>query len=212
MEPQVLTENRGPFACLDEEAPLFEAHSTQGMVRLRDYRGSWVLLFAHPADFTPVCTSEFVALARHQEVFDALGCRLIGLSVDSVYAHLAWFDQIEADFGVRPSFPLLEDPSLAIARAYGMLHDGSSSTAMVRSVFVIDPEGIVRATLTYPMSVGRSVSELLRLVAALQATADGQGVTPEGWKEGEPLLRSAPRTEEESRRRLAEDAHAEAAE
>lgn len=185
----------GPvLARLDEPAPVFEAHSTAGTVRLSDYRGSWVMLFAHPADFTPVCTSEFVALARAQAEFDRLGCALIGLSIDSVYAHLAWFERIEADFGIRPDFPLIEDPSLTIARAYGMIHAGAGSTSVVRSVFVIDPAGIIRATLTYPMSVGRSVSELLRLVEALQATAEGDAVAPEGWTTGQPLLAPAPRT------------------
>lgn len=182
------------LARLDETAPLFEAHSTQGLIRLADYRGRWALLFAHPADFTPVCTSEFVGFAKAQREFDRLGCALIGLSIDSVYAHLAWFERIEADFGVRPEFPLIEDCSLAIARAYGMIHPAAGSTTVVRSVFVIDPEGVVRASLTYPMSVGRSVEELLRLVEALQATADGESVAPEGWTSGEPLLTPAPRT------------------
>lgn len=181
-------------ARLDGQAPLFEAHSTDGLIRLSDYRGQWVLLFAHPADFTPVCTSEFVAFAQQQEVFASLNCALIGLSIDSVYAHIAWFERIEADFGVRPAFPLIEDPSLAIARAYGMVHEGSGSTTVVRSVFVLDTDGIIRATLTYPMSVGRSVQELLRLVAALQATAGGDQVSPEGWAVGDPLLDAAPRT------------------
>lgn len=188
-----------PPARLDELAPLFEAHSTAGLIRLSDYRGRWVVLFAHPADFTPVCTSEFLAFTREQAAFDRLDCALLGLSIDSVYAHLAWFDRIEADFGLRPAFPLLEDPSLAIARAYGMVHPGSASTTVVRSVFVIDPEGIVRATLCYPMSVGRSVGEIIRLVEALQATATGNHVAPEGWAPGDALLTPAPRTTDETR-------------
>jgi peroxiredoxin (alkyl hydroperoxide reductase subunit C) len=182
-------------ARLEEPAPLFEARSTQGPVRLADYVGRWVLLFAHPADFTPVCTSEFVALTKAAERFADLDCALIGLSVDSVYAHLAWFDRIEADFGVRPHFPLLEDPSFAIAESYGMMHPGASSTATVRSVFVIDPHGILKAMVHYPMEVGRSVDELLRLVEALQATAGTDHVTPEGWTRGSKFLTSAPVTE-----------------
>lgn len=185
-----------PTARLEDAAPLFEARSTHGLVRLQDYRGRWVLLFAHPADFTPVCTSEFVALTRASVKFDALDCALIGLSTDSVYAHLAWFDRIEADFGLRPDFPLLEDPSLAIARSYGMIHPGASSTATVRSVFVIDPDGVLRAAVHYPMEVGRSVDELLRLVSALQATRGGDGIAPEGWQPGEELLAPAPLTDE----------------
>ncbi|GGY49371.1 peroxiredoxin [Parvularcula lutaonensis] len=187
-----------PVARLDEPAPLFEARSTKGTVRLSDFAGRWVLLFAHPADFTPVCTSEFVALARASERFEALDCALIGLSADSVYSHIAWFDRIEADFGIRPQFPLLEDPSLAIATSYGMIHPGASSTATVRSVFVIDPQGILKAMVHYPMEVGRSVDELLRLVSALRDTAGNDGVAPADWREGEPLLASAPGTDEES--------------
>lgn len=187
-----------PVARLDEPAPLFEARSTQGLVRLADYAGRWVLLFAHPADFTPVCTSEFVALTGAAERFEALDCALIGLSVDSVYAHLAWFDRIETDFGVRPHFPLLEDPSFAIAESYGMIHPGASSTATVRSVFVIDPHLVLKAVLHYPMEVGRSVDELLRLVEALQATAGTERVTPEGWRQGGALLGGAPATEKEA--------------
>lgn len=185
-----------PIARLDEPAPRFEARSTAGTVRLNDHRDRWVMLFAHPADFTPVCTSEFVALAKASDDFDAIGCDLIGLSVDSVYAHLAWLERIEADFGVRPGFPLIEDPSLAISRAYGMVHPSASTTATVRSVFVIDPDGILRAMVHYPMSVGRSVDEILRLVRALQATANGKSVAGEGWQEGDPLLTPAPDTAE----------------
>lgn len=181
-------------ARLDEAAPLFEGRSTEGPIRLGDYRRRWVLLFAHPADFTPVCTSEFIALARAEDRFEAMDCALIGLSVDSVYAHLAWIERIEQDSGVRVRFPLIEDPSLVISRAYGMIHPGASSTATVRSVFVIDPDGILRAMVHYPMSVGRSVDELVRLVAALRATRDGKAVAGEGWEEGQALLSPAPTT------------------
>jgi peroxiredoxin (alkyl hydroperoxide reductase subunit C) len=189
---------RVPMARLDEPAPLFEARSTQGLVRLSDYAGRWVMLFAHPADFTPVCTSEFVALAKAAERFEALGCALVGLSIDSVYSHLAWFDRIEADFGVRPQFPLLEDPSLVVAQSYGMIHPGTSSTATVRSVFVIDPQGILKAIVHYPMQVGRSVEELLRLIEALRATAGTEKVAPEGWTDGRELLTGAPATDHEA--------------
>ncbi len=190
-----------PRAALDQPAPLFEARSTQGHIRLADYQGQWVMLFAHPADFTPVCTTEFVAFARAAEDFAALDCALLGLSVDSVYAHLAWLQQIEDDFGVKIPFPLIEDPSLSVSRAYGMVHPGASSTATVRSVFVIDPEGILRALVHYPMAVGRSVAECLRLVAALRETAGAGGVSPEGWRPGDPLVMPAPVTQEEARAR-----------
>lgn len=173
---------------LHEPAPAFRARSTQGDVALADYRGRWLLLFAHPADFTPVCTTELIALARAADRFAALDCALLGLSVDSLFAHVAWLRSIEADFGVAIPFPLLEDPSMAIARAFGMIHPNAADAATVRAVVVIDPAGLIRATTCYPVEVGRNVEELLRLVAALQ-TADRGGVaTPEAWRPGEPVL------------------------
>ena len=162
-------------ARIDELAPEFAARSTLGEVRLSDYRGRWLILFSHPADFTPVCTSEFVALEQARERFQALGCDLIGLSVDSLYAHIAWVKDIEARFGVRISFPIIEDISMSVSRAYGMVHDGSANTAAVRSVFFIDPDGYVRAIIHYPMNVGRSVDEMLRVVDALKTTGAGGG-------------------------------------
>lgn len=174
---------------LHEPAPDFQARTTAGDRALSDYRGRWLIFFAHPADFTPVCTSEFIAFAKGYERFQAIGCDLLGLSVDSLFAHIAWLDSIERSLGVRVPFPVVEDPSMAIARAYGMLHPAAHSSATVRATFVIDPAGIIRAITWYPMSVGRSVEELLRLVLALQ-TSDAQAIfTPEGWKPGDPVLR-----------------------
>lgn len=188
-----------PPACLqlDAEAPDFEARSTHGPVRLSDYRGRWLVFFSHPADFTPVCTTEFLAFARAADRFAALDCALLGLSVDSVYAHLAWISDIRARHGVEIGFPVVEDISMAVARAYGMLDPGAPGTATVRATVVIDPEGVVRASITYPMNVGRSVEEILRLVAALK-TADAEGVvTPEGWRPGEPAVLPPPETQAE---------------
>lgn len=173
---------------LNGQAPDFQARTTQGERGLADYRGRWLIFFAHPADFTPVCTSEFLAFAKEYDRFQAIGCDLLGLSVDSLFAHIAWLDSIERSFGVRVPFPIVEDPSMAIARVYGMLHPAAHSSATVRASFVIDPAGIIRAITWYPMSVGRSVEELLRLVTALQ-TSDARDVfTPEGWRLGEPVL------------------------
>jgi len=180
---------------LDEPAPDFEAQTTQGLRRLSDYRGQWVLLFSHPADFTPVCTSEFIALERARDQFTHRNCALLGLSVDSVYAHLAWIDQIKSAFGVQIAFPVIEDVSMAVAAAYGMVHPGSTSTATVRSLFYIDPDGILRAMAHYPLSVGRSIDEILRVLDALQATADGRAGTPEGWRSGQGLLAAPPRSQ-----------------
>lgn len=177
---------------IGDRAPDFEARTTQGIKRLSGYRGRWVVLFSHPADFTPVCTSEFIGLARRQDQFAALDCELMALSVDSLYAHLAWLRDIRDRFGVTVGFPVIEDPSMAIGRAYGMVDPEARDSAAVRASFVIDPQGVVRALSWYPMTVGRSVDELLRLVAALQTADCEGGSAPEGWSPGEPLLAPAP--------------------
>lgn len=176
---------------INDPAPAFTARSTQGEVSLSDYRGRWLLFFSHPADFTSVCTSEFIALARAAPQFDALDCALLGLSVDSLYAHIAWIKDIEVNFGVKVSFPLIEDAGMVVARAFGMLDASSTGSGTVRATYIIDPQGIIRAITWYPMNVGRSISELLRLVAALQTSHREQALTPEGWQPGDALLEPA---------------------
>ncbi|MGB5483706.1 peroxiredoxin [Parasphingorhabdus sp.] len=173
---------------IGDVAPDFEARTTHGPVKLSDYRGRWLIFFSHPADFTPVCTTEFVALARHQEQFEALDCSLLGLSVDSLYAHLAWVRAIEDRFGVKIGFPIVEDPSMAVGRAFGMIDENALDSAAMRTSYFIDPQGIVRATTCYPPNVGRSVKEMLRMLAALQMADDGNVLTPEGWQPGEDVL------------------------
>lgn len=173
-------------------APDFIARSTRGQVRLSSYRGRWLLFFSHPADFTPVCTTEFVGLARRQAEFDALDCALVGLSVDSLYAHLAWVKAIEQQFGVAIEFPIIEDPTMVVGLAYGMVDAGSTDAMAMRSAYFIDPDGIIRAITTYPHNVGRSADEMLRLVSALKAVADGKGFAPEGWQPGTALLAPPP--------------------
>ncbi|MCY1671344.1 redoxin domain-containing protein [Novosphingobium sp. SL115] len=172
-------------------APDFRARSTMGDFQLSAQRGHWVIFFSHPADFTPVCSTEFVALARRQADFDALDCRLIGLSVDSLYAHIAWVRALRDLFGVDVAFPILEDPSMAIGRAYGMIDDDAADSMTMRSTFFIDPQGVIRATTAYPHNVGRSVDEMLRLLRALQWVDGEGGLTPEGWTAGQPALLSA---------------------
>ncbi|GLI96824.1 MAG: peroxiredoxin [Pseudomonadota bacterium] len=169
-------------------APDFRARSTMGDFQLSTLRGHWVIFFSHPADFTPVCSTEFVALARHQADFDALDCRLVGLSVDSLYAHIAWVRALRDLFDVQIGFPIIEDPSMAVGRAYGMIDDEAADSMTMRSTFFIDPKGIIRATTAYPHNVGRSVDEMLRLLCALQRVDDGGGLTPEGWSPGQPTL------------------------
>lgn len=173
---------------IGDVAPDFIARSTAGPVRLSDYRGEWLLFFSHPGDFTPVCTSEFVAIARASDRFAALDCALLGHSVDSLFSHLAWIRAIHDDLGVTIAFPIVEDSSLEIAHAFGMVDAASQNATSVRATFFIDPEGIVRALTVYPPSVGRSVEELLRTLAALQRTNDGSAMTPEGWTPGADIL------------------------
>jgi peroxiredoxin (alkyl hydroperoxide reductase subunit C) len=159
-----------------------------GEVSLDQYRGRWLVFFSHPADFTPVCTSEFVALARAASQFEAMKCSLLGLSVDSLYAHVAWVRAIQEMFDVTVPFPIVEDPSMAIGRAYGMLDEAAQDSAAVRASYFIDPAGTIRALTWYPMNVGRSVDEMIRIVAALQRTASNEVMTPEGWRPGDDLL------------------------
>ncbi|HRI99147.1 MAG TPA: peroxiredoxin [Hyphomonas sp.] len=194
-----------PGARIDELAPDFEARSTQGIVRLTDYRGRWLVFFSHPADFTPVCTSEFLAFQNAAAQFDALDTDLIGLSIDSVYAHIAWIKDIEARFNTRITFPIIEDISMTVARLYGMIHDASATTAAVRSVFFIDPDGYIRAMIHYPMNVGRSVDEILRVLNALQVSDRNLVATPEGWLPGTPTVLPPPidQTEADQRAQLA---------
>nr|WP_210296810.1 peroxiredoxin [Rhizobium sp. BK399] len=173
---------------INEVAPGFAARSTLGEVSLSRYRGRWLLFFSHPADFTSVCTSEFIAFARAHESFSKINCDLLGLSVDSLYSHVAWLRDIERSFAVKVPFPLIEDAGMVVARAYGMLDGSSENSGTVRATYVIDPKGVIRAIVWYPMNVGRSVGELLRLVEALQATEKEGALAPEGWMRGTALL------------------------
>ncbi|GAC1576021.1 MAG: hypothetical protein NVS3B5_07320 [Sphingomicrobium sp.] len=173
---------------IGDTAPDFQARTTMGETRLSGFRGRWLLFFSHPADFTPVCTSEFVGLAKAAERFAAIDCALLGLSVDSLYSHLAWVAAIKQHFDVTIPFPIVEDPSMAIGRAYGMIDNHSVDSSGVRMSYFIDPEGVVRAATSYPMNVGRSVDEMVRIVSALQRTANDDVLTPEGWHPGDDLL------------------------
>ena len=179
---------------LGEPAVRFRLRTTHGERSLEDYRGRWLLLFSHPADFTPVCTSEFISLAKLYDRFQALGCDLLGLSVDSVFAHLAWLRSIREAFGVDIPFPIGEDISMAVASAYGMIHPADTDTATVRASFLIDPAGIIRLFTYYPPPIGRNAEELLRALAALQKT-DASGLsTPGEWRPADDGLLPPPVT------------------
>jgi peroxiredoxin 2/4 len=178
-------------------APDFEARSTIGPVRLSAHRGRWLVLFSHPADFTPVCTTEFVALAREAAAFEARDCALMALSVDSLFSHFAWLRMIRDRFGVEVRFPILEDPTLVIARAFGMVAAQDSDSAAVRTTFFIDPKGVIRAMTCYPANLGRSIPEMLRILDGLQAIDAKGALAPANWQPGEPLLKAPRQTLDE---------------
>lgn len=173
---------------LNERAPAFSAPTTDGVKSLDDYKGKWLVLFSHPADFTPVCTTEFMAFARMAPEFAKRNCELLGLSIDSHHSHIAWMRNIKEKFGVEIPFPIIADLKMDVARAYGMIHPGAADTSAVRATFLIDPNGTLRAMVYYPMSNGRSIGEFLRLLDAMQ-TSDEHGVaTPEGWQPGDKVI------------------------
>jgi peroxiredoxin 2/4 len=180
---------------IGDKAPSFEAVTTQGDIKFPEqYKGHWVILFSHPADFTPVCTSEFMTFATLESKFEELNCKLVGLSVDGLYSHIAWLrtikDKIEYKGmkNVEVTFPLIEDITMEVAHKYGMIQPGESNTKAVRAVFVIDTEGIIRTIIYYPLSLGRNFDELIRVVTALQ-TADSFSIaTPADWRPGDEVI------------------------
>ncbi len=193
-----------PMLRLGETAPDFEAVTTHGPIKLSDYKGEWVILFSHPADFTPVCTTEFMGFAKMHPELEKRGVKLIGLSVDSVHSHIAWVRNIEENMGVAIPFPVIADLNMNVGTLYGMIHPGQSATAAVRCVFVIDPDQILRAMIYYPLSTGRNMDEILRLIDALQA-ADKYGIaTPADWRPGDQAIVPPPATTDEAERRLTE--------
>ena len=188
---------------LNEKAPNFDVLTTGGQRKLSDYAGKWLILFSHPADFTPVCTTELMAFAVNAKKFAELDCELLGLSIDSHYTHIAWKRNIKEKFGIPIPFPIIADINMKVARDYGMIHQGASETTPVRAMFVIDPRSEMRAMIYYPMTNGRSVQEVLRLLTALQ-TSDEHGIaTPEGWRPGDNVIVSAPVTSATAERREA---------
>lgn len=180
--------------------------TTMGKINFpEDYSGSWTVLFSHPADFTPVCTTEFITFARMAEEFEELNVKLLGLSIDSLHSHLAWAESIESiewkGDAVSLPFPIIADISMKVAKAYGMLHT-VAKTQTVRAVFVIDPEGIIRCVLYYPMSTGRNFDEIKRIVQALQKHDEDNVSTPADWRPGDPVVLPAPQTLEAAKDRM----------
>jgi peroxiredoxin (alkyl hydroperoxide reductase subunit C) len=192
------------FPVIGEPAPDFEAETTQGPLTLSGLHGKWVVLFSHPADFTPVCTTEFLAFSKIYDELSALNVQLVGLSVDSISAHLAWVHDIKEKMGVTIPFPVIADLNMKVAKKYGMIHPGQSSTAAVRCVFFIDDKGTMRAMIYYPLQNGRYMPEILRLVKALQTTDRYKVSTPANWQPGDKVVVPPPKTAAEMEKRPSE--------
>jgi len=187
---------------IGDQAPNFEAESTFGPLQLQDFRVSWLVFFSHPADFTPVCTTEFIEFANNYEKFRKLNCELLGLSIDSIFSHISWVRNIEEKFGIRIPFPVIVDLDASVANRYGMIMPGDSTTETSRCVFVIDPDGKIRAMIYYPLTTGRNIDEIIRLVHALQITDRHKVATPANWRPGEKVIVPPPRSQEAAQERL----------
>jgi peroxiredoxin (alkyl hydroperoxide reductase subunit C) len=180
---------------IGDKAPEFTAKTTQGVINYpSDYKGSWTILFSHPADFTPVCTTEFMTFATLEEKFNAANCKLVGLSVDGLYSHIAWLRTIKEKMefkgmkDVEVKFPLIEDITMDVAKLYGMIQPNEDNTKAVRAVFYVDPEGIIRTIIYYPLSVGRNFDELYRVLIALQTTDEFNCAAPADWRPGDDVI------------------------
>ena len=179
---------------IGQRAPDFEAVTTMGNISLNDYKGKWLVLFSHPADFTPVCTSEMIAFARANTYFENINTCLMGLSVDSNSSHLAWVYDIYCKTGIRIPFPIIADRNGEIARKYGMFSSDISNTETVRNVYIVDDKGIIRTILIYPMNIGRFIPEIVRIVQALQMSDCSNAMTAANWIPREPVIVPPPKT------------------
>ena len=201
-EDQITEEKVYSLPRLGEPAPQFEAVTTQGTLKLEDFKGSWLIMFSHPADFTPVCTTEFIAFAEIHPQLRELNCELLGLSIDSVYSHIAWARTVEEKFCQTLTFPIIADLNKEVASKYGMVMPGESKTETSRCVFIIDDKQIIRAMIYYPLTTGRNTEEILRTIKALQ-TSDKNGVaTPANWQPGNKVIVPPPNTQEMAEERV----------
>ena len=195
-----MTENLNRLPLIGDKAPAFQALTTNGTVHFPDdYKGKWVLFFSHPSDFTPVCTTEFMTMASMKEEFTQMNVELLGLSVDSLYSHIAWIRKIEelewnGMKNVKIDFPVIADLNTKVSTLYGMLQPNVSSTQAVRAVFVIDPEGIIRSVVYYPLTTGRNFDEIKRMIQALQKSDATHNSTPANWRPGDDTIISTPIT------------------
>lgn|SRR5699024_1405554 len=189
-------EGSSSLPLIGDKAPSFEVTTTHGTIRLEDYKGSWLILFSHPADFTPVCTTEFIAFQEIYPELRKMNTELLGLSIDSIHSHIAWVRNIEEKFGVKIEFPVIADLNKDVASKFGMIMPEGKSTETSRAVFIIDGEQIVRAIIYYPLSTGRNMSEILRLIEALQTSDQHSVATPANWNPGDKVIVPAPSTQE----------------
>jgi len=189
---------------IGDNAPDFEAVTTMGKIKFSDFaKGKWVILFSHPADFTPVCTTEMSGFAQRKAEFDALNTELIGLSIDSIHSHLAWVNNVREKTGVYFNFPIIADLDMKVAKLYGMLQPNESETATVRAVFFIDPEKKIRLIMYYPLNIGRNMDEILRALKALQFADKHKVSLPLNWQPGDKAIVPPPKTLDEMNERLA---------
>ena len=179
---------------IGDKAPRFIANSTDGQIKLSDYMGKWLIFFSHPGDYTPVCTTEFLEFSRMSPEFKIRNCDLLGLSIDSTSSHLSWLSNIYETTGIEVSFPVIADRDMQISKMYGMIAPNISNTETVRSVFIIDPNHIIRAILQYPKTTGRNIWEILRLLDALQITDKEKILTPANWVLGKSTILPSPKT------------------
>ena len=199
---QQLQEQEARLPRIGEAAPDFRAVTTHGVLKLEDFKGQWLILFSHPADFTPVCTTEFIAFAEIYPELQKRGVDLLGLSVDSVSSHIAWVRNVEEKMGVKIPFPVIADLSKEVSLAYGMIHPGQSKTETVRCVFIIDDKQTIRTILYYPLTTGRNMDEILRIVDALQTTDKHAVATPANWRPGDMVVVPPPNTQEMAEERV----------
>jgi len=191
---------------IGDKAPDFEQMTTHGPLKFSEYnKDSWVILFSHPADFTPVCTTELSAFAVDKEFFEKYNTKLIGLSIDSIHSHLAWVNNVRENTGVYMDFPIIADLDMKVANLYGMLHPGESSTAAVRAVFFIDPVGTIRLVMYYPLNIGRNMDEIKRVLIALQTSDANSVAMPANWKEGDKVIVPPPKNLKEMDARIADE-------
>lgn len=191
---------------IGDDAPDFTANTTTGEITLSDFaKDKWIIMFSHPADFTPVCTTELSGFAQRKAEFDALNTELLGLSIDSIHSHLGWVNNVHEKTGVYFDFPIIADIDMKVAKLYGMLQPNESETAAVRAVFIIDPKKKIRLIMYYPLNVGRNMDEILRSLEALQMSDKHEVAMPLDWKKGDQVILPAPKNLKEMKARLEDD-------